>query len=648
MLTWSPPSTPTTTTITLTQLPDEVQVHILAFLRSFDLGPVQQTCRFYNDPDRIHDIVNHFVHHVYGPEYTDGIIETIDPSVNNNNNKNGKPNGKNHNARNKKSSNHQHQRKHQRKSAVGHNRNGGDDSDGDTGTPAAAAAAPFRYTLGHLRSIELTVVARVLSLPEPKTGYFVSKSWIKKTLLWLEKVNDPTCHPCGTPTTNDPRKKLTKKQQRQRNRRLSDVSAPWPNVNSDIICEHQNLQRSGAKAARSHRKLMDKKSWKVLRKLYPDSTQIESVSGECLQCLMEAETARKDQQDSMEHQKLERKRSLSNPHVRRFYTRTRGVPYHCLAENNNHQVRGNGCGNDDDKTTNEGSERDDFDNHNYGGDDDGGGKIRATDNCDARRNLSLGSSMPVCPLSGGTYVILPRAWCHQWRRYIKTGEGCMPLPPDSSALLCDAHKLPLLPPHLKAFLRGETPQLYACVKEGNQNGGFSSPSPVISSVVASSVAVPRSPVGVQPVLDIETINAFVASGLSRIEVATQRMAMMRLEEEQQQRVIHNNHFGSPRESISSSVPCNNELLDRENHVVTELVTREEWLALQETGCWRNQISPYSMCVTVDKDGSFAFPTLPCRECDPTGLRFGSSCASMENIHGKSSSKNTSGKNRWRK
>lgn len=247
------------------------------------------------------------------------------------------------------------------------------------------------YTLEHLRSIELTVVARLLSLPEPKTGFYVSKSWIKKTLLWLEKVNEPS-----TTNSNNGPKKLSKKQMRQRNRRLSDVSPPWPNANSDILCEHHNLQRCSAKAARSRRKLMDKQAWKVLRKLYPDSTTLESVGGECLQCLMETEAAKKTESDRLEQAKLERKKPLANLHVRRFYTRTKGVPTESLVD----------------------------------GDDS---------------NQDSSSPTGLCPLKSGKYVILPRSWCHQWRRYMKTGEGSMPLPPESSALLCDAHKLALLP-----------------------------------------------------------------------------------------------------------------------------------------------------------------------------------------------------------
>jgi len=342
--------------------------------------------------------------------------------------------------------------------------------------------------------------------------------------------------------------------------------------------------------------------------------------------MMEAETARKDFRDKLEQQKLERKKPLANSHVRRFYTRTRGVPYHCLVENEN--AANKKTGEIEISVHNEGNENDTNDTFT----NDGGGKISAFERSRALAPSHKGYS---CPLTCGTYVILPRSWCHQWRRYIKTGEGSMPLPPESSALLCDAHKLALLPPHLEAFLGGETSQLFASVKEHRQDG-VSSPSPVINSVAAASVVIPRSPVGVLPILDAETINVLMASGISRTEAAAQVTAMQQLEEEQQRQrqrfdwlSIGGGDHERPESASSSS--CNNELLDRENHVVVELVTHEEWLALQEAGCWRKQVSTYSMSVTVDRDGTFAFSTLPCRGCDPTGVRFSSSCASMRNM-----------------
>ena len=94
----------------LITIPREVQVHMLTFLRAFDLSAVQQTCRFYNNEDLIHSVVTHVADQVYTPELTKDVVKS----------KKGK------------------------------------------------------YTLDYLRSIELTVVARVLSLPEPKNGFYVS------------------------------------------------------------------------------------------------------------------------------------------------------------------------------------------------------------------------------------------------------------------------------------------------------------------------------------------------------------------------------------------------------------------------------------------------------------------------------------------
>jgi hypothetical protein len=472
------------TSVTIITIPREIQINILTYLRAYDIFAVQQTCRSYNDPDLIHEVVTFASKHVYEEQ-------TLSTNVTG-------------------------------------NRKG-------------------NYTLENLRNLELTVVARALSSPEPKTGFYVSKSWVKKTLLWLEQLNEPP-----------PTKKMSKKQQRQRARRLSDVHPPWPNVNSDILCCHQNLQRCSAKSARSRRRLMDKQAWKILRKLYPDSTQLHSVSGECLQCLMETEMARKTEQDRVEKEKVTRKEPLSNPHVRRFYTRTRGVPTHCLA---------------------------------------------ASSGSDA--------STPSCPLVVGNYHIILRGWCHQWRRYIKTGDVPMPPPPESSMLLCDAHKLALLPPHLDAFLSGETSQLLSTIKTVDETP--SKASPVVASVV-------RVPVGASPPpMEAETVNALRAAGLSQGEILRQQMALLRMQQQPRSPTP-----ASPRNNEGNQ----NEMLDRENHMVVELVTEEEWLALRETGCWPNQVSSFALSVKVQENGRFSYSTLPCRDCDPTGSRF-TSCAEIK-------------------
>jgi hypothetical protein len=318
--------------------PHDVQVNILTYLRAYDLAALQQTCNFYRNPHLVHEIVVHFAEAVYPEEYTKGFAQEAVSLP-----KKQKATGK---------------------------------------AASMVQSKTDLYIYENLRNMEILVVARVLNSPEPATGFFVSKSWCKTALRWLEVQQEPS----------RPQKKLSKKKQRMRDRKLSDASPPWPNANIDILCEHQNLSCcSNSKSARARRRLLDRRAWKILKKLYPDSTQLPAEMGECIQCTMEIETTKKSEADRLEQEKLERKRPLANEHIRRFYTRRSGVPTH---------------------------------------------------------NISSTASLGACPLVPGTYYVLSRSWCYAWRRYIKTGENGLPSPPDASDLLCHAHRLPLVPPHL--------------------------------------------------------------------------------------------------------------------------------------------------------------------------------------------------------
>jgi len=506
---------PPDNSLALLDLPLEIQVSILTYLRAYDLPTLQQTCRFYNDPDLIHEVVTFTAEHVYGEEQT-GISSNNSAAT------------------------------------IPGVRNG-------------------KYTLASLRTLELTVVARALSSTEPKTGFYVSKAWIKKTLLWLEKMNEPA-----------PTKKLSKKQQRQRARRLSDVHPPWPNVNGDLLCPHENLQLCNAKSARARRRVMDKQAWKILRKLYPDSTQLESVNGECLQCLLEKETAKKSEEHVAEKAKLERKQPLSNKHVRRVYTRTRGFPTHCMQE--------------------------------------------ALDSTPTA--AAACASKNSCPLVAGKYYVIPRSWCHQWRRYIKTGDVSMPSPPESSMLLCDAHKFALIPPHLEAFLYGETSQLLSTIKKQPSEQEDNGPS-YLASAASRSSNFHCLPIGASPpAVDSEAMQALQAAGMSQSEIISQQMAFMRFQGQvapprspAAQRTSCTSNTNTVDNSSNNSEVNQNERLDRENHVVVELVTEEEWLALKETGCLPKQVSGFVSSLTIDEHGRVSYSTLPCRDCDPTGSRF---------------------------
>jgi hypothetical protein len=245
--------------------PTEILVNILTFLRAYDLSAVHQTCRTFASKFLVHNIIKEIVEHVYPPELTDGF--KLDGS---------------------------------------------------------------EYTFESLRNMEWLVVARVLSRPEPPAGgFYVSKSWCKTALKWLEFQQEEQ----KTRAALAKQKKVSKKKLRVRNRRLSDANPPWPNVNSDLVCCHDKLQHAqSTRNARGRRRLIDKQAWKVLKKLYPDSVSLDTESGECIQCRLELEAIKLDLKQKEDLDKERRRKPLSCQVIRGIYTRTRGVPIQSMID----------------------------------------------------------------------------------------------------------------------------------------------------------------------------------------------------------------------------------------------------------------------------------------------------------------------------
>ncbi|GMI15935.1 hypothetical protein TrLO_g3328 [Triparma laevis f. longispina] len=168
-----------------------------------------------------------------------------------------------------------------------------------------------------LRDLEMLVVARVLSRPDAEEGFFVSKAWCKSALKWLE---------ASTPSK---KASSSKKKGRIRERRLSNALPPWPNINVDLVCEHGSLVRSSK--PRAKRKVIDKKAWKVLRRLYPESKEMSTNDSECLECKFNRLENQRKEQEKQNKNKTERKKVLEVGFVREVFNRTKGVPNHCLA-----------------------------------------------------------------------------------------------------------------------------------------------------------------------------------------------------------------------------------------------------------------------------------------------------------------------------
>ena len=139
---------------------------------------------------------------------------------------------------------------------------------GKEASPAAVtpAGAPAEKVLTYemLRNMEMLVVARVLSRPEPPlherdSCFYVSKSWCRAALRWLEGQEEERKEKeerrraaeearlaavAGTPKGkgmhrkhpgSSGKKKLSRKEQRQRERKMSDAMPPWSNINTDIV-----------------------------------------------------------------------------------------------------------------------------------------------------------------------------------------------------------------------------------------------------------------------------------------------------------------------------------------------------------------------------------------------------------------------------
>jgi len=559
-------------------IPPELQLSIITHLRAVDLASLQRTCRHFNSRSLIRSVIEYIAERVYPPELTEGYDTPI----------------------------------------VG-------------GEVNAETIGEGCLTYEALRNMEMLVTVRVLSRPEPSLrerehGFYVSKNWCRVALRWLEvqqeerekesqrRLAEAELLKRNPHASKKKRgKKLTKKEERRaRGRNQSDALPPWPNVNDDIACPHNELARCSSKSARARRRVMDKQAWRVLKKLYPDSIQLSSVHTECVQCAMEAETTKKSEIDKREKDKEERKKPLSCSVVRGIYSRSRGVPQNCLVAN---IARPSVKENDDVKV----------------------GPAGLVTPTKAFAGISPGR----CPLIPGVYNALPRSWCHNWRKYLKTGDGDRPLPPDASALLCDAHRLPLVPPHLESFLYGETAALLLC-SSGGMTEELSHRSHAAGSQNPETAASPFStmPVGYNPVDDnVVSTDALRAAGISELELQSQRLAMIRLEHQQQLEMAetiphpftpqstlrrtpsHENLLPSPdvsRELI-------NEHLDRENYLVVEILTDDEFAALEKW--WPEIHSLYALRFAVTEDLSSVlganvhWSTPPCRECDASGKNF---------------------------
>jgi len=597
----------------LVSQPTEIHLIILSYLRARELSSLHQTCKCFTDRSLISSVILEASVSTYPHDLTDGFDHMVD------------------------------------------------------GSPAPRDNNGHFTNFEPLRCMETLVVARLLSRPDPpfherENSYYVSKSWCKSALKWLEYEHKKkqehyfnNHNNNGLASKRSSKKKSKKKGKGSRHSQLKNkVQPPVNNINHDICCTHGDLRHCSSKSARARRRIMDKQAWKILRKLYPDSVQLNALQTECVQCAMEEEMRRKNKEVKEEEEKEKRRKPLACPLIRGFYMRgNKGVPLHAL--------RSFSTSTEEDSKIPSSSSKDVF--------------------CHP-----ISSSTQCCPLIPGIYYTIPRAWCHKFRRYLKSG-GERPSCPDGSSLLCDAHTLPVVPNHLEAYLRGEVPGLLSSSSDittnnnSRRSGSFDGNryipgltnnnnnvlSPDHNNIRAINSNINRS-------LLSDTEDSFIAAGVAGIAgmmgsdddwataVEMQRLAMLQIEEqnnrnnnnrEQEGGNSHTNTPQTPRAITRSSsnnnvvaaavaaiaspsvatvaspmVESNNDRLDRENRVVVEILTDEELTALENY--WPDIRSSFLMKFAVtyedtstttssyyeeeEKINNITWSTSPCQSC----------------------------------
>lgn len=518
--------------------PNEVIIFILSHLRAHDLSNVQQSCAYFNDPDLITAVTTYVSEYVYPSSLTDGYDTS--PSV----------------------------------ASVGKVPMRNDNNED--------SCRLLSYEL--MRNMELLVVARVLSRPEPlihTSGYYVSKSWCKTALKWLDaqmEQQEQRKHQLLQQQNQRQQhgkkkgKKLSKKQQRLRNRKLCDVSPPWPNINHDILCEHGALQHvTNSKTSRARRKVMDKQAWKILKKLYPDSIQLSAINAGCIQCALEAETAKKVQLDSINLEKLERKKVLNDAHVRKFYTRPgKGLPIHCLKEQLATTTTNHPC-------------------------------ATAT-----YPSLHINTQTTACPLIPGIYYTLPREWCYKWRKYVRSGDGERPHAPDASNLLCDAHKLPLIPPHLEDYLYGYTTSLLGT--SSSTTTASNDEQDIVSNAGENIRTLHyHTPNSTTTTTNTTTLTEDEAMMLSTGIITPNELHLQRFQYLNLSSPNNNNY------PTCVTTPTRQEYLDINNQVVVEILTEDEYLAIVQY--WPEISKSFVLKFAVVDVDTIVWSTSPCQDCD---------------------------------
>lgn len=277
-------------------------------------------------------------------------------------------------------------------------------------------------------------IARTFSTaPDPylPLAYWISSLWctqakryyesLELPLIAQQTVTTPSNSGCVTPTTV---KKLSTKKKgcssRTKKNNTGNIKqlALSSDMNRDIVCDHGGLALSKAPGCR--RRLIDKRSWSILRRFHRGGSEFKcSDSIECIICSKVCEDGRVALEEQKEAELASRRQAYLPNSLTGLIMRKNGVPseytinrWLALSEQ-------------------------EIENEEM--------FIQAV------QSLGLSANRPLVP---GMYNLVPRSWLRIYRRYLKDPEVLAIPPVDCTKLLCYAHGLLVVPPHLEDYLIG--------------------------------------------------------------------------------------------------------------------------------------------------------------------------------------------------
>jgi len=161
---------------------------------------------------------------------------------------------------------------------------------------------------------------------------------------------------------------------------------------------------------------MEKNSWHLLRKFYPQSQAFKSrLCGDCPECANQESELRIAEEQRREQEVRERREGMTDQ-LWALANRSKGVPGHCLVH--------------------------------Y--DEDFAAALLAAE--EEGHTIDSFRAPPIVP---GLYHLVPRSWLRAWRSFVKGDQDVKSIPAlDCTCLLCNAHGMLVPPPHVDSFLKG--------------------------------------------------------------------------------------------------------------------------------------------------------------------------------------------------